>query len=280
MTHRSPLSPTLPFGQFFGDFQSALELQGFALAHLTPTVPAREVVRHTHEEAHFVLLLEGTYVTTARGAPELCAEPTLIYNPPGTTHRDHFRSAGGRFFTISVAGPALRGAADCAALPEAALVLPRPLLALALRAARESAFADGVSSLVAEALCLEMLARTGEGSEGFDRERPASPGWLRRARELLRDACGEDLSIGDIAAIVGVHPVHLTRTFRRRFRCTPGEYLRRCRLEKAAALLAEGRKPLSEVALESGFADQSHLTKSFKQAFGVTPSAYRLSRRS
>jgi AraC family transcriptional regulator len=178
-----------------------------------------------------------------------------------------------------VTGAAFRHTADCVALPDAALVLPPTPLALALRAARESVFADGASALVAEALCLEMLARTSEGPGGAGREPTSSPGWLRRARELLRDACGEDLSIGDIAGALGVHPVHLTRTFRRRFRCTPGEYLRRCRLQKATALLADSASPLAEVALASGFADQSHLTKSFKQAFGVTPAVYRRSRR-
>jgi AraC family transcriptional regulator len=263
----------LPFGRFFGREQSSLEVRGFALAHLAPTVPEREVVRHTHEEGHFVLVTGGVYLSSARDAPALCTAPTLIYNPPGTTHRDCFRSESGRFFTISVAASALGHAMSFTDLPDSAFVLPPHLVALARRVGRECLSPDGASSLVAEALCLELLART---SRSFDRERPRSPGWLRRARELLHDACGEEeMSIAGIAAAVGVHPVHLARTFRHHFRCTPGEYLRRCRLEKAAALLAGGSKPLAEVALESGFADQSHLAKAFKRAYGVTPSAYR-----
>jgi len=264
--------PRLSFGQFFGREQSSLDVRGFALAHLSPTVPEREVVRHTHEEAHFVLVTSGVYVTSAREAPELCGAPTLIYNPPGTTHRDCFRSRSGRFFTISVEAPALRHAASCAPLPDAASVLPRHLVALARRVARECLSPDGTSSLVAEALCLELLART---SQAFDREQPSSPGWLRLARELLHDACGEELSIAGIAGAVGVHPVHLTRTFRQHFGCTPGEYLRERRLERACSLLAGSSAPLAEVALACGFADQSHLAKAFRQAFGVTPSAYR-----
>jgi AraC family transcriptional regulator len=262
----------LSHGQFFGDFQSSLEVRGFGLAHLAPTVPEREVVLHTHEEAHFVLLIQGAYLSSARGAPAVCAEPTLIYNPPGTTHRDRFLSSGGRFFTISVAGPALRSASEWTTLPDAPLVLPQSLVGLARRAAGETSSPDGSSPLTAEALCVELLART---SWSFDREPPSSPGWLRRARELLRDSFEDDLSLADIAAAVGVHPVHLTRTFRRHFRRTPGEYLRGRRLEKAASLLAESAAPLSEVALASGFADQSHLAKSFKRAFGVTPSTFR-----
>lgn len=175
-----------------------------------------------------------------------------------------------------MAGAALRQAADWTPLPDSALALPQPLVGLALRVARESVSPDRSSPLTAEALCLELLART---NWSFDREPPSSPGWLRRARELLHDRSGDDLSLAEIAAAVGVHPVHLTRTFRRYFRCTPGEYLRGRRLEKAASLLAESAAPLSEVALASGFADQSHFAKSFKRAFSVTPSAYRRSYR-
>ena len=250
MTPRNDPNQVLAFGQFFGDRQSALEVRGFELAHLSPTVPEREVV-------------------TVRDAPDLCTAPTVIYNPPGTTHRDRFRTSGGRFFTISVAEAALRSALEWTTLPDSALVLPHSLVELARRVARESVSPDGSSPLAAEAFCLELLART---SWSFDREPPSSPGWLRRARELLRDSFEDDLSLAEIAAAVGVHPVHLTRTFRRHFRCTPGEYLRRCRLEKAASLLAESAAPLSEMALASGFADQSHLAKSFKRAFGMTPS--------
>lgn len=264
--------PILPFGRFFGIPENSLEIRGFALAHLAPTVPEREVETHTHDEAHFVLVTEGTYLSSARGAPPVCEAPALIYNPPGTTHRDRFRSESGRFFTISVSGDALRNVSGFTPLPGGALVLSKRLVTLAERLARECAVRDGSSPLVAEALSVELLART---RQAFDREPPSSPGWLRRAGELLREERGDGLSIAGIAQAVGVHPVHLTRTFRRHFRCTPGEYQRRCRLEKAAALLARSRAPLSEIALESGFADQSHLTKSFQRAFGMTPSAYR-----
>lgn len=272
MTPRSVPLRTLPFGQFFGNPESSLEVRGFALSHLAPTVPEREVETHTHDEAHFVLVTAGTYLSSARGAPPVCEAPTLIYNPPGTTHRDRFRSDGGRFFTISVADAALRDMSDYVPLAGGALVLSKRLASLARRIARETLCADVCSPLAAEALSLELLART---SQSFEREPVSSPGWLRRAGELLREERGDGLSIADVASAVGVHPVHLTRTFRRHFHCTPGEYLRRCRLEKAAALLAGSLSPLSEIALASGFADQSHLAKSFKRAFGVTPSEYR-----
>jgi AraC family transcriptional regulator len=113
----------LPFGAFFGRSRATRYVGGFALARLKPTVPEREVVRHTHEEAHFVLVTHGAYLSTALGAPSVCGPPTLVYNPPGTTHRDRFLSDAGLFMTISVARTTLREVREAASIPDHALFL-------------------------------------------------------------------------------------------------------------------------------------------------------------
>ena len=63
------------------------------------------------------------------------------------------------------------------------------------------------------------------------------------------------------------------RAFRRAFGLTPGEYLQAVRVAHAKRLIEEGR-PLTEVAFEVGFCDQSHLTRVFKRVDGRTPGAY------
>ncbi len=256
-------------GQFLGNFCRRREARGFSFAELTPTVPAAEVRTHTHEDAHFVLLLSGDYVSTAQDA----GPRALIYNPPGTTHRDHFRDLNGRFFTISVSAESLRHAAEYLPLYERAIALGGGhAVTLAHRLVRECRHWTGASPLAAEGLSLELLSEmTGA------RERPhrQPPHWLASARELLRERCADGIRISEVAAGVGVHPVHLIRTFREFYRATPGDYARRCRLDRAARLLAEGDLPLARVALEAGFADQSHFSKAFRQTFALTPAAYR-----
>jgi AraC family transcriptional regulator len=74
----------------------------------------------------------------------------------------------------------------------------------------------------------------------------------------------------ELAVEANVHPVHLTRTFRRRIGVTPGAYVQRVRLERAVAQLASGSS-LAEVALASGFADQSHFSRVVRASLGVTP---------
>jgi AraC family transcriptional regulator len=75
--------------------------------------------------------------------------------------------------------------------------------------------------------------------------------------------------------MLNVHPVYLTRCFRRHFGTTPGEYLRARRLREAAALLTQTDMCLAEIALEVGFADQPHFTHRFSDAYGISPGVYR-----
>ena len=273
MTPDADRDSVLPFGAFFGRSRFTRSAGGFTLARLSATVPEPEVVRHTHEEAHFVLVTEGTYVTAARGAPGFCEAPLLVYNPPGTTHRDRFRSDDGLFLTISVSRPALEQASEVVRLPSAPALLAGQAVGRARRLVRLGAGDGAASALAAEAICLELL----ELASGAGLSREPLPEWLGRARDLLHAASAEALSMKDVAAAVGVHPVHLARSFRARFRMTPGDYLRRARLDRAAALLARGDEPLANVALAAGFCDQSHLVRAFRREYRMTPGEYRRS---
>jgi AraC family transcriptional regulator len=69
--------------------------------------------------------------------------------------------------------------------------------------------------------------------------------------------------------------VHLTRSFRAHLGCTPGELLRRHRLERAAGLLTATDLPLVEIALSLGFPDQTNFTHRFGESYGAPPGAYR-----
>jgi len=274
----SSVSKTMPahaltFGQFFGTFDCRKAVDGFQLADVRPAVADRQVPRHSHQDAHFVLVVEGGYVTTAHGAPALCDSPTLVFNPAGTTHRDRFKSPRGRFFTVSVAAPSLATTLNHYRLLDRPTVLAAPqAVGIARRLVQECASWDMASPLVAEGFCWELLA----AAQPDDRPQRVAPPWLWTARELLRDQAAEALELSTIATAVRVHPIHLTRTFRRFFNCTPGEYLRRCRLERATDLLRSSPLPLTEIALNSGFTDQSHFTRTFRRAFGIAPGAYRL----
>jgi AraC family transcriptional regulator len=109
----------------------------------------------------------------------------------------------------------------------------------------------------------------------LDRAQTNCPPWLRRAREYLHDAYRSPIRVQAVAREVGVHPVHLTRVFRRRHGCSVSDYLRRLRLAEAARLILRHGHTIAEAAHESGFADQAHLCRCFSSAFGISPKKYR-----
>jgi AraC-like DNA-binding protein len=72
-----------------------------------------------------------------------------------------------------------------------------------------------------------------------------------------------------------VHPANLVRTFKSFYHLPLGSYARRVRLDAAARRLASTSIPAAQIAVEAGFADQSHFTRRFKQHYGMTPAHFR-----
>jgi AraC family transcriptional regulator len=266
----SPSSLHFASDQFYGGARLSYASHGIIVTHRVADREPDEVLTHTHGDAHFVLISGGDYVSIAQARP---AErfPVLVYNPPGTTHRDHFKHGRGSFFAISLERAKAEMADHEIALPDGPIYLEEMAqFAIAMRIAGCCAVRPG--GLTLDALCHELLGSMGRLAQCVDR-RP--PSWLDKAVELLHDRYLEDLSIADVANGVGVHPVHLARSFRLHFRCSPGEFTRFCRLERAARMLTRSDRPLSEIALESGFGDQSQFSRAFARDLGIAPGEYR-----
>ena len=128
-------------------------------------------------------------------------------------------------------------------------------------------------------LQLAQLARLAqlEKSDSFMAAENAGqiPSWLSEVRKLLDERFSDRLSLSEIAAFAGVHPVYLGRAFRAHYGCSIGEYLTHCRLELARDLMANSEMPLSQIAITSGFYDQGHFSNKFKKHHGVSPSEFR-----
>jgi len=255
---------------FFGELQSSRSLDGITLSHRLANSPPEEVEVHTHMEAHFVLITSGRYVSSASATPN--GRVTLVYNPPGTTHRDHFDHGRGSFFTISVTAQRLAESTESEPPALAVHLGDDRACGLATTLLTECARWNKTSSLKAESLYSELLAATSHRSSTAERSRPI---WLRAAYDLIQDCYAEDLRIRQIANSVGVHPTHLARVFRSFLGCTPGDLLHARRLEKAAELLLSTGISIAEIALESGYSDQAQFTKAFRQLYGTPPGSYR-----
>ena len=268
--------PVLPHDAFFGNLQFSRLVSGITLSHRIATSSPRQLPIHTHTDAHFVLVTAGHYVSSATGDPN--PRTSLIYNPPGTTHRDHFWQGAGSFFTASLSSTKLSQLLDPArCLSQAAHIQQERACGLARALLMECARWNENSRLRAESLCVELLAETSENPPSF---RSSPPSWLVTACEMIQDRPEKVPSVNGLARAAGVHAVHLARAFRVFLGCTPGDLLRLRRLEIAASALLQQESSLTEIALASGFSDQAQFTKAFRRTYGLSPGAYRRSCRS
>lgn len=99
-------------------------------------------------------------------------------------------------------------------------------------------------------------------------------GVAMHAYSHLQSNLAKPQSIADLAAGEGIADYALVRTYRRAFSITPAQHLASMRIDRACRMLSEGAAP-SAVAAATGFCDQAHLTRTFKQRIGTTPAAYR-----
>jgi transcriptional regulator of acetoin/glycerol metabolism len=105
------------------------------------------------------------------------------------------------------------------------------------------------------------------------------PGALKRVQQYVEDHLAERVSIEQLAAIAELSVFHFARAFKQSQGTTPHSYLLHRRIVRAQGLLRETKSPLSEIALVSGFADQSHLARHFRERLGVSPAIFRRSHR-
>jgi AraC family transcriptional regulator len=218
--------------------------------------------------------LQGGYTEYSRQQNWEFGPATLLYHSPGEAHSDKFGNQETRLFCVWVSRERLRAVRDYTTAPDhSAQFTHGSALHLAFRMYKEFRSLDDLSPLVIEGLTLELLTETLHAAQPevkyFDQS------WIKRAYDLIQARFSETFVLSEIAEAVGVHPVHLTRVFRRRFGCTVGEYVRQLRVDFACRELSNSRKPLAEIATTAGFCDQAHLSRTLKRFTGMTPAEFR-----
>jgi AraC-like DNA-binding protein len=241
--------------------------------------PAGErLERHTHDRVVLAVMLGGSFDLLIGGRRLPCLPGTVFTEPAGETHANAIGNRGAHV-VVTQPDPANDFPRTCARLLDRVNHFDSPAIArLGRRMARELSRPDDLTPLECQALALEMLARAARLDDARARNGDP-PAWLRRVEALIHDRFREPVRIDEVAHEAGVHPAHLIRVFRERYGTSPGQYLRRLRLEWAAEQLANGTESLNRVALQAGFADQAHFTRAFSRHWGLPPGRYRALRR-
>jgi AraC family transcriptional regulator len=216
---------------------------------------------HAHEFSNITAVVNGEMHETIDAAEHRGRSCSVLLKPAGTMHsnlwlgRRGTRTVSIEFRSRSIARWQWVEDPDTA---RAAL----ELLA-SLRTTSRDAVETASQSLIAAATAAASLG-TGE-----------LPAWVAEVRMLLEARFDEPLRFESIAAELGLHPVYLSRAFRRYTGVAMSDYVRSLRLKHARHLLSATDLGIAAVSLDSGFADASHLCRVFATAHALTPKSFR-----
>jgi AraC family transcriptional regulator len=254
---------------FFGLSVATADAEQFRLSE-TRFARGAFLPRHHHDDAYLTFVLSGAYRERTPSETRDCRARTLVVHPAGETHEDDFSTQPTRCLNAVLAPGFVTRLGHAAGILERGGVLAAPQMAMiGGRISAELRTFDASSPMIIEGLLLELF-----GLLVRDTYARRAPAWLSEAHAILGRTFAQKIALGDIAAEVGVHPVHLARTFRAQYGVSVGEHVRALRIAHARERIAAG-VALTAVAAESGFADQSHFTRTFTRLCGVSPAAYR-----
>lgn len=244
--------------------------------HAGPHTPSR-VERHDFTSVSYVR--HGSFGYRARGEEfELIAGSVLVGlcgDEYVCTHAHHH--GGDECLSFKLA-PALADSFNAAPRHWRAGGVP-PLPELMVLGELAQAAVDGGSDFGVDEAGLLLVGRFLALADG--RRRPALQATARDRRRAVETAlwldahAHEDIDLEATAAQAGLSAWHFLRLFARVVGVTPHQYLLRARLRRAARMLAQDERPVTDVALEAGFADLSNFVRSFHRVAGLPPRHFR-----
>lgn len=255
--------------------------------HASNFISQRNAPRHVHQEYVFGELTAGLIEIDCGH----CGEKHIIQ--PGDlllTEADEVYASSAlgkppwRYFSISVSKEKLGSILD-SINPERKIALPHFTQGTVRNEEFRQRFLklhnsliDEITTLEQETLLLDWIVSLNEiytdQTNNFHNRRIYSESRaIRRVREFIRENVADNIKLENLSEIASLSPFHLNRSFSAQVGLPPHEFRNQLRIEKASQLIAK-KKPLAEIAIETGFSDQSHFNRFFKRYKGVTPKQF------
>ena len=261
----------LQTGQFYGQTNKTILLNGLTLTDTEYTHD--KVDWHYHENAYFTFILQGNVIEGNRNEVYNCSAGSLLFHnwqephyntkPDGFTRGFHIESGPKWLKNFDFELGDLTGSMN----------IQNPHLKILLyEIFIETKINDETASLSLQSLVLQLLGQMLYDTNILLKKIPL---WVTTIREILHETFSEKLALTDLSNSLDIHPVHLSRDFRKYFQCSLGYYIRKLKIQKSLSLLSKKNISLSDITFECGFADQSHFNRYFKEIMGLTPLAYR-----
>jgi AraC family transcriptional regulator len=236
--------------------------------------PCVNLDQHEHDAPFFTYVLRGNYVEGDGLTSKHCERGAVIFHDHHEVHSNAVGPHGTASLNVEIALELWRELTGDVLRKRDVVgrVLSGDVEWSALAVWREFHEADSASVLgLSESvalLCWKLIDSHERGS--FEPHRR-----LERCVEYLSAHHAEFPTLAQVARIADVHPMHLAKLFRKRFGYSMGEFIRRQRIAWACEQLCRSTGTISSIALESGFADHAHFTRTFRRITGSTPRWYR-----
>lgn len=224
---------------------------------------------HVHDELSIAHVWKGSTLARINGVEvPICGECTVVI-PPGIAHACTPVAGSGWNYTLALLDPAV-----CSWASEALFAAPWRIVSSSgpLRSTFRSLRSGGTELHQRMLESLLDVLDTDQGRSVCDGV-PARSRALRRVMDHLRSHLTGPLSLDELCVIANLSKYHLVRSFKQAYGLTPHAYHLNLRVNGAKARLREGAD-LATVAADSGFCDQSHLTRVFTRCVGMTPAVY------
>jgi len=240
--------------------------------------PGAEPFVEVHDGYSVSYVRRGSFGYRTRGESfELVAGSILIGHPGDEYTCTHDHAHADECLSFHLAAAIVEAIGDRADVWLTGGVPPLPELMVLGELAQ--AVAEGGSDVGLDEVGMLLTARVVDVVSGAERMRcPERALGRRRAVDaaLWIDAhAHETIDLEDAATEAGLSPFHFLRVFANVLGVTPHQYLVRCRLRRAASLLAGGERSITDVALDVGFGDLSNFVRTFRRAAGVSPGRFR-----
>lgn len=262
-------------GSFFGAVCGRVTHSSALFTDLRHAIP-RRLPCHSHELPFFGLLLDGQYGERYGREIKQFGPCSIMFRPAGIPHQDEIGPGGVRFFHIELRPGWKARMEECSGNLENAYEDSRGghMVWLAMKLRRATFGVAKPDSLCVDSLLAEMVALAAR-LPMEEKRRP--PLWFSRLLDKLQAEHCNRLTLEELSREAQVHPVHLSRVFRRFKGEGIGEYVHRLRARSACEYLLNPEMSLAQISFTTGFSDQSHFTRAFRKITGITPNAFRVS---
>ncbi|MDW8849650.1 helix-turn-helix transcriptional regulator [Flavobacterium sp. MMLR14_040] len=224
---------------------------------------------HSHNNAHITLFLKGGTTEKRKNFSETLGPGSLLFYHSDELHLNQDTLFPSRNINIEIEEKLLKELQISESTIEKSVQNATLTKFIILKIFKESLVSDAFSGDTINMLFAQ-LSNSNAHMERFEK----SPFWVKSLSELLNDCWNENPNLQDLAQVLNLNPITISKHFPKYFGCTLGEYMRRIKINRSLSLIQSNPGNLTEIAFQCGFSDQSHFIRTFKNQTGFLPKQF------